>query len=306
MCRCKKNYSICHFLCNFWNWIIWTLLLGYTEGYDPRGRYRNGERLVPIQPSFAPSEQNFTVFEGHTAVLTCVVENLGTKTVVWRKMSDTNPLTVGKMTYVSDSRVQIHHIIHRNNWNLHIRDAKDSDSGTYECQISTKDRNLRRTVHLQVLERPQIQPEPSGIKITGNFHVEIGDTLHLICNATEATTPLEDIAWFKDGDELEKNTRATIYKALSLKGKSIKSDLYIDKVEMDDSGYYLCRAGALTTHKHAQVLNTAGNKDKRGTLVDTSLGYREGLDKKNASASIHGKVVLFIAFFVELLKHIFS
>lgn len=43
-----------------------------------------------------------------------------------------------------------------------------------------------------------------------------------------------------------------------------------------------------------------------GTLVDTSLGYREGLDKKNASASIHGKAVLFIAFFVELLKHIFS
>lgn len=78
----------------------------------------------------------------------------------------------------------------------------------------------------------------------------------MICNATDATTPLEDIAWFKDGDHLEKNTRATIYKTVSPKGKSIKSDLYIDKVEMADSGYYLCRAGALTSHEHAQVLNS--------------------------------------------------
>ena len=93
--------------------------------------------------------------------------------------------------------------------------------------------------------------------ITGNIHVEIGDTLHMTCNATESDIPLEDIAWFKDGTDLEGSDRVRIYKRLSLKGKTIKSDIYIDRVDMSDTGYYLCRTtDHLTTHKHVQVLNS--------------------------------------------------
>ena len=57
------------------------------------------------------------------------------------------------MTFVADSRIQTHHVVHKDQWNLHIRNVGKSDAGAYECQISTKDRKLRKIFYLEVVGR---------------------------------------------------------------------------------------------------------------------------------------------------------
>lgn len=307
MCGCNKSGPLCHFVWNKWTTIIWIILLQYTTGYTPTARLKNKHGLKANQPNFLATKQNYTVSTDHLAVLSCAVQQLGTKTVVWRKVSEPNPLTVGKVTFVADSRIQTHHVVHKDQWNLHIRNVGKSDAGAYECQISTKDRNLRKIFYLKVVDNKvddRYVVDHSGIMITGNFHVEIGDTLHMTCNATESDIPLEDIAWFKDGTDLEGSDRVRIYKKLSLKGKTIKSDIYIDRVDMSDTGYYLCRTtDHLTTHKHVQVLNTAVNKDKRGTAIDTLVSQEQKNKGNNSSATLPGKVLIFIAFLFDFLRN---
>ena len=46
--------------------------------------------------------------------------------------------------------MQAHHVIHKGQWNLHIRNVSINDSGAYECQVSTKTRDIRRAFFLTV------------------------------------------------------------------------------------------------------------------------------------------------------------
>lgn len=303
--RSKYRSWYC-FVRNAWNFMIWILILGFTSGYKPQNRIKDRDLSDGNQPIFLPTQQNYTVYRGHLAVLSCGVESLGTKTVVWKKETDSNPLTIGKLTYVTDSRIQTHHVVLKDQWNLHIRNVDVPDAGFYECQVSTKERNLRRIFHLTVIDKEDddITSNPSGIMISGNLHVEIGDTLHMTCNATDPSIPLDDVSWFKDGNALRGSDRVRIFKQINLRG-SIQSDIFIDKVQMSDTGYYLCRTtDDLTTHKHVQVLNTAVNKDKRGTAIDSLKDDERRYNSRNmASAKISGKLVIFIAFLIDFLSN---
>lgn len=55
------------------------------------------------------------------------------------------------MTVIDDKRIQVSHVAHKNQWDLMIKDVKPEDDGVYECQISTKDRTVRRLVTLHVV-----------------------------------------------------------------------------------------------------------------------------------------------------------
>lgn len=70
--------------------------------------------------------------------------------VSWVRQKDLYILASGRQTYIRDSRFKSINLINSNEWILEIKDTKLSDSGTYECQISTNPK-LSTSVFLQVI-----------------------------------------------------------------------------------------------------------------------------------------------------------
>ena len=71
--------------------------------------------------------------------------------VIWRKASQPNPITVGELTYVADERFKLHHIPDKGEWNLFIKNIQHSDAGMYECQISSKEKYIRKLIQVNVI-----------------------------------------------------------------------------------------------------------------------------------------------------------
>lgn len=228
-------------------------------------------------PEILATKKNYTVKRGNLAILHCTVQNLGTKTVVWRRSSEENPLTVGEYTYVSDARFSTQHKVRLDQWNLHIRNVSLEDAGTYECQVSTKDRSIRRQFNLDVQDWSVYN---AAIQITGKRYVDKGEPILLSCNATDYYAP-HDIDWFKDGDKLDSDRKRgiEISKSLYLARKTITSVLKIKQAKMTDAGDYLCRTSErYITTIHVQVLNANTSRNvKRGTQSGFSHDGNSGI-----------------------------
>ena len=69
--------------------------------------------------------------------------------VIWTRVSDGNPLTVGTSVYTYDERISIQHS-RKNDWNLLIRNVKLYDAGKYVCQVNGKGIFATGTVLLKV------------------------------------------------------------------------------------------------------------------------------------------------------------
>ena len=58
-------------------------------------------------------------------------------------------MTVGRYTYTTDLRFEAFHSPHTEDWILQLRNPKRTDSGVYECQISTTP-HLTHKIYLTV------------------------------------------------------------------------------------------------------------------------------------------------------------
>ena len=70
--------------------------------------------------------------------------------VIWRKLPEESPVTIGENLFKQDSRISISHDTSRNNWDLIIADLKFEDSGVYECQVPSSNKNVRQHIFLRV------------------------------------------------------------------------------------------------------------------------------------------------------------
>lgn len=70
--------------------------------------------------------------------------------LVWRRMSEPNPLTIGDFVYSPDDRISLRRIEQNDEWNLIIKDVQPSDDGVYECAISSR-KKYRTHVVLRVI-----------------------------------------------------------------------------------------------------------------------------------------------------------
>ncbi|BFY97539.1 hypothetical protein BsWGS_00580 [Bradybaena similaris] len=228
-------------------------------------------RKNPFLPAFLATPTNVTFSRGEEAILQCAIENRGTRTVVWRRSSDPNPLTIGEDTYVNDRRFKVLHRKHSLEWNLHIQNVHPDDSGIYECQVSARRRNIRQNIMLNVEDTPDYKTFKPDISIHGTIFVEKGDTLRLVCNATGSEYPPESIDWFKDGDKIKNNERITLANDVSLSERTIVSTLSIRRCHMGDAGTYVCRTSDLqVTSVKVNILNTGTNNEKRESVEVTS------------------------------------
>lgn len=58
--------------------------------------------------------------------------------VSWIRKKDGHLLTVDTDTFIGDNRFQVRHPVHSDTWTLHLRGARASDAGIYECQVSSE------------------------------------------------------------------------------------------------------------------------------------------------------------------------
>ncbi|XP_052101589.1 leucine-rich repeats and immunoglobulin-like domains protein 1 isoform X2 [Mytilus californianus] len=171
-----------------------------------------------------------------------------TNEVIWRRISDVHPLTIGQYVFTSDSRISIQHATGTNDWNLIITDVKPGDAGEYECQVSAKN-TVRRMVLLNV---NAVNENIRFIKKPSDVWVEKGKFARFECSATGRSSPI--ISWSKDGvDDFPAAQERRMYTIVD------SDDFFILGVTINDAGVYTCTAttvdGSISTDVNLIVLN---------------------------------------------------
>ena len=70
--------------------------------------------------------------------------------VSWIRKSDAHLLAVDKESFIADTRIIVVHSAVHDTWTLQIRGVKSSDTGDYECQVSSEPK-ISRIVSLSVV-----------------------------------------------------------------------------------------------------------------------------------------------------------
>ncbi|XP_035827097.1 zwei Ig domain protein zig-8 isoform X2 [Aplysia californica] len=157
------------------------------------------------------------------------------------------------------------------NWDLVIRHLKPKDAGVYECQITSK-AGLVRFVTLNVVGPPITKPV---ISITGKRYVNLGERIHLVCNASGGVRIPDEIDWFKAGDKIDsvKYRNIVIEKYQSMAHRSFISELIIDHSSLHDTGDYICRSSRNDiANLKVTVLHAGRDNYRRGTAEAGSQG----------------------------------
>ncbi|KAK4290234.1 hypothetical protein Pmani_036851, partial [Petrolisthes manimaculis] len=95
-------------------------------------------------PYFLNTPTHIVTAVGNPANLTCGVRNLGDRRVSWIRRRDLHVLTLDAFTYTTDTRFRAVHIKPSPYWVLSVSDPVVSDSGYYECQVSTVPKIFKR------------------------------------------------------------------------------------------------------------------------------------------------------------------
>ncbi|XP_037781618.1 zwei Ig domain protein zig-8-like [Penaeus monodon] len=196
-----------------------------------------GPTLPPVFDPLMPT--NVTVTATKTAVLACVVHNLGSNTVSWIRHRDLHILSVGPVTYTTDNRFEAIPEEGAGNWMLRLRYASPRDSGQYDCQVSSRPPTYR-TVHLTVVE-PQAK-----ILRAPEMHVGVGSPINLTCVVPYAPEPPDYLHWYhKDKMVWEDGERVRIRTQL---GRRSISQLLVKNANAQDSGVYTCQPAYSREH----------------------------------------------------------
>ncbi|XP_021967484.1 opioid-binding protein/cell adhesion molecule homolog [Folsomia candida] len=178
---------------------------------------------------------NITVPLGDTAFLRCKVRNLGERSISWIRRRDWHILSAGKQIYTSDERFQVLHSDGSDEWTLQVKFVQKRDNGTYECQVSTGTGVASYNVHLVVAV-----PE-AFILGNGEYHVEQGSTINLVCIIEKSPKPPSFVFWYHN----ERMINFGASQELSIHtepgtGKT-HSRLIIRGAQLKDSGNFTCQ-----------------------------------------------------------------
>ncbi|CAB4059348.1 unnamed protein product [Lepeophtheirus salmonis] len=204
-----------------------------------------------VAPSFGShNNRNISVYAGQTAYLDCRVRNLGAKRVSWVRHKGVTILAVGTTTFTSDERISSRYNDDNGRFSLKIKNVAPKDTGTYECQISTKPTKVW-FVHLNVLNaKANILGEKTVL-------VEINSELNLTCVVEASIQNLNkdlEIKWFKDDKVIMRHGGSYIASTSHLESNRLISNLIVTNVEMKDSGNYTCRSSITSTQSTVKVI----------------------------------------------------
>ncbi|XP_042211647.1 uncharacterized protein LOC121859054 [Homarus americanus] len=206
-----------------------------------------GPTLPPVFDPLVPT--NVTVTASKTVLLSCIVHNLGNNSVSWIRHRDLHILSVGSVTYTSDSRFEAVPHAGKGDWLLRLQYAHPRDSGQYDCQVSSAPPTAR-TTHLTVIE-PQA-------KILGapDIHVGMGSPINLTCVVPYSPEPPDYLHWYHK-ERMVREDGVRVWLKTNLGHRSV-SQLVVMNAAPRDSGVYTCNPAHSLEHSITVHVLTAG------------------------------------------------
>lgn len=181
--------------------------------------------------------ENHTVQMGGTALLPCVIKNLGNESVSWIRMRDAYILTVDEEVFISDPRISTIHQDNSLSWTLQIKSVQPEDASKYECQVSTEPK-MSHFVGLQV--------RVPKVHIFGDqdIFVKSSSTVHMKCVISQSLEPPNYIEWRHNEQRLSPglggHTRIQATPPEHIAEGTTMSTLTILEAAKSDSGEYTC------------------------------------------------------------------
>ncbi|XP_075384531.1 hemicentin-1 isoform X2 [Tenrec ecaudatus] len=185
----------------------------------------NVEVLVPPTIIGASSPNEVSVLLNHDTTLECKVKGIPFPVIHWFK--DNKPLFLGDPNIELLDRGQI----------LHLKNARRSDKGRYQCSVSNVAGNKAKDIKLAVYIPPSIK----GGNVTTELSALINSVIRLECEARGL--PMPAITWYKDGQPVMSSSQ-TLYID---KGQFLQ----IHRAQVSDAATYTCH-----------VSNVAGTAEK--------------------------------------------
>ncbi|XP_066903193.1 zwei Ig domain protein zig-8 [Halyomorpha halys] len=222
------------------------------ESTSPRSLIPEGTKQP--QPYFEAglSPANNTVQLGAEITLHCNVKDLSEETKVsWlRRHGDKlSLLSVGEEKYSSEPRYSPS-FRGPHDWQLRLQNARHTDQGVFECQVSSHPPIVQRFYLKVVVPELEIADE-RGLPIRNKFY-NSGSTIELKCMVSKIPQPLHFIMWRVGDKVLNFDTmRGGISVKTDVFDDGAMSRLFIANANQYDSGNYTCSLGELA---HASVI----------------------------------------------------
>jgi len=199
------------------------------QAWDP-----NSDSSHFTKPQFIEHDSgNVSAILGKPATLNCRVRAVGNRTVSWMRHKDLHLLTAGRYTYTSDERFRAIHKVLSEDYLLQINPVQKSDSGAYECQISTTP-VMSHIIHLAVTEPfTEIVGAP-------DIYVDEGATMNLTCIVKDCPEPPQHIFWYHNQREISYDSPRGGVSQITEKGTTTSSFLLVQQTKLSDSGSYSC------------------------------------------------------------------
>lgn len=181
--------------------------------------------------------ENVSTVAGREVNLDCRIRQLNGETVSWIRKSDLSILSLNSESFTSDARFQLKHSEDSGDFTLRITRVMTSDTGLYECQISSIVPKLTWLVSLTV-KVPQAE-------ISGGRHqyFKPDSRLQLNCHLATLADPPVSLSWLKNGQLLKvgmfRDGGLGIESERTARGSSTR--LVVAGASSRDTGNYTCQ-----------------------------------------------------------------
>lgn len=187
--------------------------------------------VIGIAPVISYVSQPKVVMVGETVDFVCSVQYAQDYPVVWAKINPKKPsqgvfISSNSLLTTPDNRYSIRHDAASYTYLVQLSKIRESDSGTYQCQVLTSATNrVTADVNLTVLEPPSILD--NSTRSRDAFETQ---RIELECYATG--NPQPQISWRRQNNDILP-TGSSVYKG---------NVLIIHNVTKEDRGTYYCIA----------------------------------------------------------------
>ncbi|XP_069128118.1 cell adhesion molecule 2-like [Argopecten irradians] len=176
--------------------------------------------------TFDIAPYNTSVEIGGTATMACIVSNLGSDSVTWKKVSGSTQTTISLGTQILASATKYSIV---GTYNLTISNVASDDIALYQCTVgSTTNEAYLLSVVL-----------PTNVSVYWESSPSAGSTVNLTCRATYGNPP-PFLRWYKNDVDFTQDAYYYTENTLSSGYGDAKSSVAISLVSSDQDKLFRC------------------------------------------------------------------